>query len=163
MAGLVAGALSMAAGEYVSVSSQADTEGADIARAPNSPPLPLPRRTNSPHLRAASAGVGAGPYRRAAADRPQRTRGSRPRRTWPRRGTGRASLAGGTRVGRDVRRRRSAHLTVLLAPTASMSLVVAGLHWSASPPWVHWPLAQGARPRRLAPCAWPSGGRWRWA
>jgi VIT1/CCC1 family predicted Fe2+/Mn2+ transporter len=31
-AGLVAGALSMAAGEYVSVSSQADTEGADLAR-----------------------------------------------------------------------------------------------------------------------------------
>ena len=32
VAGLVAGALSMAAGEYVSVSSQADTEGADLAR-----------------------------------------------------------------------------------------------------------------------------------
>ena len=32
MAGLVAGAMSMAAGEYVSVSSQADTEAADIAR-----------------------------------------------------------------------------------------------------------------------------------
>jgi vacuolar iron transporter family protein len=32
MAGLVAGAMSMAAGEYVSVSSQADTEGADLAR-----------------------------------------------------------------------------------------------------------------------------------
>jgi VIT1/CCC1 family predicted Fe2+/Mn2+ transporter len=31
-AGLVAGALSMAAGEYVSVSSQADTEEADLAR-----------------------------------------------------------------------------------------------------------------------------------
>lgn len=31
-AGLVAGAMSMAAGEYVSVSSQADAEGADIAR-----------------------------------------------------------------------------------------------------------------------------------
>lgn len=31
-AGLVAGALSMAAGEYVSVSSQADTEGADLER-----------------------------------------------------------------------------------------------------------------------------------
>jgi VIT1/CCC1 family predicted Fe2+/Mn2+ transporter len=31
-AGLVAGALSMAAGEYVSVSSQADTEGADFER-----------------------------------------------------------------------------------------------------------------------------------
>ncbi|MEO8452735.1 MAG: VIT family protein [Gemmatimonadota bacterium] len=32
LAGLVAGALSMAAGEYVSVSSQADTERADLAR-----------------------------------------------------------------------------------------------------------------------------------
>ncbi|MEP7330098.1 MAG: VIT1/CCC1 transporter family protein, partial [Betaproteobacteria bacterium] len=32
VAGLVAGAMSMAAGEYVSVHSQADTENADIAR-----------------------------------------------------------------------------------------------------------------------------------
>lgn len=32
VAGLVAGAMSMAAGEYVSVSSQSDTEGADIER-----------------------------------------------------------------------------------------------------------------------------------
>ena len=32
IAGLVAGAMSMAAGEYVSVSSQADTEEADLAR-----------------------------------------------------------------------------------------------------------------------------------
>jgi len=32
VAGLVAGALSMAAGEYVSVSSQADTEKADLTR-----------------------------------------------------------------------------------------------------------------------------------
>jgi VIT1/CCC1 family predicted Fe2+/Mn2+ transporter len=32
LAGLVAGAMSMAAGEYVSVSSQADTERADLAR-----------------------------------------------------------------------------------------------------------------------------------
>ncbi len=35
LAGLVAGAMSMAAGEYVSVSSQADTEGADLARERN--------------------------------------------------------------------------------------------------------------------------------
>lgn len=35
VAGLVAGAMSMAAGEYVSVSSQADTEGADLARESN--------------------------------------------------------------------------------------------------------------------------------
>ena len=32
VAGLVAGAMAMAAGEYVSVSSQADTEAADLAR-----------------------------------------------------------------------------------------------------------------------------------
>ncbi|MGZ8258257.1 MAG: VIT1/CCC1 transporter family protein, partial [Methylotenera sp.] len=32
VAGLVSGAMSMAAGEYVSVSSQADTEAADLAR-----------------------------------------------------------------------------------------------------------------------------------
>jgi VIT1/CCC1 family predicted Fe2+/Mn2+ transporter len=32
LAGLVAGAMSMAAGEYISVSSQADTERADLAR-----------------------------------------------------------------------------------------------------------------------------------
>ena len=32
VAGLVAGAMSMAAGEYVSVSSQADTEAADMDR-----------------------------------------------------------------------------------------------------------------------------------
>ncbi|HZL98376.1 MAG TPA: VIT family protein [Terriglobales bacterium] len=32
MAGLVAGAMSMAAGEYISVSSQADTEDSDLAR-----------------------------------------------------------------------------------------------------------------------------------
>src|SRR6187455_2232633 len=32
IAGLVAGAMSMAAGEYVSVSSQADTERADLGR-----------------------------------------------------------------------------------------------------------------------------------
>ena len=32
VAGMVAGALSMASGEYVSVSSQADTEGADLAQ-----------------------------------------------------------------------------------------------------------------------------------
>jgi len=35
VAGLVAGAMSMAAGEYVSVSSQADTERADLARESN--------------------------------------------------------------------------------------------------------------------------------
>ena len=50
-AGLVAGAMSMATGEYVSVSSQADTEKTDLAREareayvrPDCPPLPAPGR-----------------------------------------------------------------------------------------------------------------------
>lgn len=42
VAGLVAGAMSMAAGEYVSVSSQADTEGADLARERSELALVLP-------------------------------------------------------------------------------------------------------------------------
>ena len=37
VAALVAGAMSMAAGEYVSVSSQSDTERADLAKAPAEP------------------------------------------------------------------------------------------------------------------------------
>jgi VIT1/CCC1 family predicted Fe2+/Mn2+ transporter len=45
-AGLVAGALSMAAGEYVSVSSQADTEQADLAREQGE----LARDPDSEHL-----------------------------------------------------------------------------------------------------------------
>ena len=48
IAGLVAGALSMAAGEYVSVSSQADTEQADLERERRSSrPSRKRRRTNS--------------------------------------------------------------------------------------------------------------------
>ena len=40
IAGLVAGAMSMAAGQYVSVSSQSDTEEADLARAGGAPAIP---------------------------------------------------------------------------------------------------------------------------
>ncbi len=39
LAGLVAGAMSMAAGEYVSVSSQSDTEAADLAREKREPEI----------------------------------------------------------------------------------------------------------------------------
>jgi len=42
VAGLVAGALSMAAGEYVSVSSQSDTERADVARERSTSSAPRP-------------------------------------------------------------------------------------------------------------------------
>ena len=54
VAGLVAGAMSMAAGEYVSVSSQSDTEQADLARerkelsdSPASNSMSLPKFTSS--------------------------------------------------------------------------------------------------------------------
>ena len=54
VAGLVAGAMSMAAGEYVSVSSQSDTEQADLARerkelseTPGSNLMSLPKSTSS--------------------------------------------------------------------------------------------------------------------
>ena len=50
VAGLVAGAMSMAAGEYVSVSSQADSEAADLARErgelENQPSMELAELTN---------------------------------------------------------------------------------------------------------------------
>ena len=45
IAGLVAGAMSMAAGEYVSVSSQSDTEQADLARERRNSPRPTRART----------------------------------------------------------------------------------------------------------------------
>ena len=54
VAGLVAGAMSMAAGEYVSVSSQSDTERADLvrerqelSRTPNLSSMSLPISTSS--------------------------------------------------------------------------------------------------------------------
>ena len=57
VAGLVAGAMSMAAGEYVSVSSQSDTEQADLARerkeltrTPSSSSMSLPKSTSSAGL-----------------------------------------------------------------------------------------------------------------
>lgn len=51
VAGVVAGAMSMAAGEYVSVSSQADTEGADLAREK------MELETDWEHERAELAGI----------------------------------------------------------------------------------------------------------
>jgi VIT1/CCC1 family predicted Fe2+/Mn2+ transporter len=56
IAGLVAGAMSMAAGEYVSVSSQADTEEADLARERQE----LATEDKSEHAELASIYVGRG-------------------------------------------------------------------------------------------------------
>lgn len=61
LAGLTAGAMSMAAGEYVSVSSQADTEAADLARETqelrDTPELELEELTATFVARGVSAGT----------------------------------------------------------------------------------------------------------
>jgi VIT1/CCC1 family predicted Fe2+/Mn2+ transporter len=49
IAGTVAGALSMAAGEYVSVSSQSDTERADLAKERTELATPASRGTRRAH------------------------------------------------------------------------------------------------------------------
>ena len=130
MAGLVAGALSMAAGEYVSVSSQADTEGADIAR----------ERAELAAAPAAEEDELTGIYVR---------RGLEPAlaRTVAQQLTAHNALAAHARDELGLAEELAARplqaalasaatfavgaalpmLTVLLAPTASLSLVVAGV------------------------------------
>ena len=66
-AGLVAGAMSMAAGEYVSVSSQSDTETADLARERRE----LGKDTVAEHAEL------AGIYERRGLDRGNRRQGGR--------------------------------------------------------------------------------------
>ena len=61
VAGLVAGAMSMAAGEYVSVSSQSDTERADSRRGPDITTTPTSYIINSSRPRAASQAPGLFP------------------------------------------------------------------------------------------------------
>jgi VIT1/CCC1 family predicted Fe2+/Mn2+ transporter len=62
IAGLVAGAMSMAAGEYVSVSSQSETEQADLARERKE--LNETPRLNSTNLpKSTSSEVSTGPWR----------------------------------------------------------------------------------------------------
>jgi hypothetical protein len=67
VAGLVAGAMSMAAGEYVSVSSQADTENADLAREAKELATDPVRETEELAQIYVARGVGADLARRVAA------------------------------------------------------------------------------------------------
>ncbi len=109
VAGLVAGAMSMAAGEYVSVSSQADTEQADLERET--------RRTRGRAERSARSSPRstsrAGPRAGAGADR-WPTSSWRTTRSAPMRATSsaspksrRAADPGRARLGRDLRGRRA--------------------------------------------------------
>ncbi len=108
LAGLVAGAMSMAAGEYVSVSSQTDAEQADLARetrelaeTPEAELEELTRIYVDAGARPRPGGEGRGP-----ADRTRRARSACARRTRHLRDRDRASDPGGAGVGGDLRGRR---------------------------------------------------------
>ena len=129
LAGLVAGAMSMAAGEYVSVSSQTDAEQADIARETRelreTPEAELEELTRI--YRARGLDEDAGPAGRGPADGARRAGRARPRRARDFRNGDGPSDPGRRRLRAHLRGRRRVPLIVaLLAPTAQIGLVVAG-------------------------------------
>ncbi len=96
VAGLVAGAMSMAAGEYVSVSSQADTERADMDRERRElAAQPELNGGTGADLCEARRRAGAGAGGRHADDGEGCLCGPCARRAWPHRGIGRPSGSGG--------------------------------------------------------------------
>ena len=108
VAGLVAGALSMAAGEYVSVGSQADTEAADLARERHE--LATAPEAERAELASIYTGRGLTPElatqvaeQLMAHDAPRRPRARRAR---PVRELARAAAPGRARLRRGVRRRQ---------------------------------------------------------
>ena len=107
VAGLVAGALSMAAGEYVSVSSQADTERADLQQEQRE--LAADPQAEEDELTGIylQRGSGAGSRSRGRATTDGEGSAGRPRtgRTRPDRRTRRPPAAGRACVGGDVRHR----------------------------------------------------------
>ncbi len=108
VAGLVAGAMSMAAGEYVSVKSQADTEAADLARERSelAADAAAEHREAGWHLRQARARCGIGRPGRDAADGARCAGRSRTRRTRHLRDAERATGAGRAFVGGQLHRGR---------------------------------------------------------
>ena len=138
VAGWAAGAMSMAAGEYVSVSSQADSEAADLKReqrALTEHPTAEKARAR-PHLRGARRQAEA----RARGGRPAhgqgRARGPRPRRARPDRSgeaesdLGRLALGGlvlGRRRAADPGRfsRRPRDAVVVAVPVAALVFLIA--------------------------------------
>ena len=108
VAGLVAGAMSMAAGEYVSVSSQSDTEQADLARERKelSENAGVRARRACRYLRQARCRSGAGAAGCPATDGKRCPGRPRARRAWHFGNHHRASCPGRADVGRNVFRRR---------------------------------------------------------
>ena len=112
VAGLVAGALSMAAGEYVSVSSQADTEQADLKRERHE--LATEPQAEEDELTSIYVRRGLAPELARTVARQLTAKGALAAHArdelGPDRRTRRAAVAGGFRVGGNIRRRRrSAH------------------------------------------------------
>jgi vacuolar iron transporter family protein len=85
IAGWAAGAMSMAAGEYVSVSSQADSEAADLMREQRAlAEQPSEEKAElAPHLRGAGRAAEAREESRQVADGQGRARRPCARRAWP--------------------------------------------------------------------------------
>ena len=166
VAGLVAGAMSMAAGEYVSVSSQADTEEADLAR--ERAELGQQPECELEELRRFTCTAGSirssRPGRRAT-DGARRTRRPCARRTGHHRDAARTPDTGGAGVGGDVRRRGGAaapgRRAGARAPAHRRRLgQLARRHWRRSAPWPPAPAVRAACAG--ARCASRSGARSRW-
>ncbi len=104
LAGLVAGAMSMAAGEYVSVSSQTDAEQADIARerAELADAARVRARGACPDLHRARRVLRSRPSGGRSADGEGRARGPCARRAGHFGGDHGAPHSGGTDLGRDL-------------------------------------------------------------
>ena len=129
IAGLVAGAMSMAAGEYVSVKSQAETEEADLAREraelqgdPEAEHVELAGDLREAGARARAGAPGGRPAHGA-----RRARRARARRTRHLRGGDGATHPGGAGVGGRASRwaPRLPLLTTWLAPCRADPAVIA--------------------------------------
>ena len=140
VAGLIAGAMSMAAGEYVSVSSQADTERADLEREREE--LAAGGTAELEELSAIYVRRGLDPRDRSPSGRT--ADGSRcPRRTCTRRAryVGRykgASATGSIHVGDQLRCRRGAPVADALCGTAEQRRAPRRRHLSRIPRPTGW-------------------------
>ena len=166
VAGLVAGAMSMAAGEYVSVSSQADTEAADIAREKSE--LATNYDDELEELAVIYANRGLDPQTAHSVARQLMEKDALGAHARDELGITEVSTANPiqaavtsalTFVGGAALPLLAAIVTVGLATTyavAIVSLLVMAVLGAARLP------APAARRSGRVPCASPSGARWRW-
>ena len=165
VAGAVAGALSMAAGEYVSVSSQADTERADLA---------LERTELAADEEAEQRELAAIYVRRGLEPALARTVAQQLMAHDALGAHARDELGLSDQLAARPLQAALASaatfavgallpiLAVMLPPQAWVVPVVSGASLTASPPSVHLPPKSGAGQRGAGRCASPSGAPWPW-